>query len=535
MSVHCLSSTRLNWIKNECNTFKLCNLLLNLIKEIILDDYSNSLKLVRLGIDTQQEFIIFMHSDCFICKSEGFEALTQVVVTFNDESLMARVNIVHSDILNGCEASLSESAWQRLGVNEGDCISLSHLTPVTSLSYVRSKIHGNELSALEFDAILNDIVAGKYSNIHLASFITSCAHNNLSTQEIVYLTQAMVKTGKQLHWDYPLIVDKHSVGGIPGNRTTPIIVAIVAAAGLIIPKSSSRAITSPAGTADTVETMTPVNLTAEEIKKVVAQEGGCIVWGGSLGLSPADDVMIKVERMLDLDPEGQMIASVLSKKAAIGATHVLIDIPVGPTAKIRSDLAFLKLKDYFSIIGNAVGLHIFVEKTDGRQPIGRGIGPALEARDILAVLQNDKDAPIDLKNKAISLAAMILEFGKGIPYGQSEKLAKKLLENGSAWKKFLAICTAQGGFKEPTTASLTYDVVAIQRGIVSEIDNRNLAKVAKLAGAPVDAAAGLEFFAKIGTYIEPGQILYRIHAESRGALNYALSYTQSMPYIVKID
>ncbi|STX37436.1 thymidine/pyrimidine-nucleoside phosphorylase [Legionella feeleii] len=500
----------------------------------MLDNHSTRLKLVRLGIDSLQEFIVFLHVDCFICKSEGFDALTQVVVSFNNTSLVAMVHIVQSDILKSCEASLSESAWQRLGVREGDDIDLSHLTPVTSLSFVRSKIYGNQLSTFQFEAIVNDVVSGKYSNIHLASFITSCARNNLSIKEIIYLTQAMVKTGEQLKWDSPVVVDKHSVGGIPGNRTTPIVVAIVASAGLIIPKSSSRAITSPAGTADTVETMTSVNLTAKKIKEVVAQEGGCMVWGGSLGLSPADDIIIKVERMLDLDPEGQLIASVLSKKAAIGATHVLIDIPVGPTAKIRSEASFLQLKDYFSIVGKAIGLHIFPVKTDGSQPLGLGIGPALEAKDILAILENKTEAPTDLKNKAITLAATILAFGKGISYSQGEQLAKQLLENGSALKKFLAICNAQGGFKEPPTAPLTQDIVAVQAGVVSEIDNRNLAKVAKLAGAPFDPAAGIEFFAKIGTYVEPGQLLYRIHAESRGALNYSLSYAQSIPAIVKI-
>ena len=502
--------------------------------KLFLDNKSDRLKLVRLGIDTQDEFIIFMHANCFICKSEGFEAVSQVVVTFNNHSIVTSVNIVNSDIVKSCEVSLSESAWQRLGVNEGDYVQLSHLTPVTSLGFVRSKIHGNELSADEFDAILVDIVAGKYSNIHLAGFITSCANNNLSIKEIVYLTQAMVKTGEQLHWDYPLVVDKHCVGGIPGNRTTPIVVAIVASAGLVIPKTSSRAITSPAGTADTVETMTPVNLTAQTIHQIVAKEGGCMAWGGALGLSPADDILIKVERRLDIDPEGQMIASVLSKKAAIGATHVVIDIPVGPTAKIRSDDAFFKLKSYFTLVGKALGLQVYMLKTDGSQPIGKGIGPALEAKDILAVLRNEKDAPTDLKNKAISLAAVILEFGKKIPYDKAITLAKNLLENGTALKKFLAICEAQGGFREPLTASLTYDIVATQNGVVSEIDNRNLAKVAKLAGAPHDSAAGIEFFAKIGTHVEPGYVLYRVHAESKGALEYSLAYARYMPNIVKI-
>ncbi|MDP3705868.1 MAG: thymidine phosphorylase family protein [Legionellaceae bacterium] len=501
---------------------------------LFLDSSSNSLKLVRLGIDTQQELIVFIPARCFIYKSEGFEAETQIVVTLNNRSIVATLNIVQSDILTDCEASLSESAWERIGAIEGDSIRLSHFLPLVSLGYVRSKIHGNKLTAYEFGAIIYDIVAGNYSNIHLASFITACGHDNLSIQEIIYLTKAMTNVGGQLHWDNPVIVDKHSVGGIPGNRTTPIVVAIVAASGLIIPKTSSRAITSPAGTADTIETMTNVNLSASDIQAVVAREGGCMVWGGALGLSPADDILIRVERVLDLDPVGQMIASVLSKKAAIGATHVVIDIPVGPTAKIRSSHDFLKLKDYFFRVGKALGLHIYTLKSDGHQPIGKGIGPCLEAKDILAVLRNDKNAPVDLKEKAILLASILMEFSGAISVGKGLALAKQLLESGIALKKFMAICEAQGGFKEPSTAPSTHDICATLSGVVSEIDNRNLAKVAKLAGAPHDPTAGIEFFSKIGTQVDVGQVLYRIHSESKGALEYSRAYALSMPNIVTI-
>ncbi|MCX7116711.1 MAG: thymidine phosphorylase family protein [Legionellales bacterium] len=500
-----------------------------------MNSAENSLKLVRLGIDTQQELIVFVPENCFIYKSEGFEAATQIVVSLHDRAIVATLNIVQSDILTGCEASLSESAWEKIGAVEGDYIRLSHAPPLTSLGYVRSKIHGNKLTAHEFGAIIKDIVAGNYSNIHLASFITACGHDNLSIQEIVYLTKAMTNIGEQLHWDNPVIVDKHSVGGIPGNRTTPIVVAIVAAAGLIIPKTSSRAITSPAGTADTIETMTKVTLCASDIQAVVAREGGCMVWGGALGLSPADDILIRVERVLDLDPVGQMIASVLSKKAAIGATHVVIDIPVGPTAKIRSSHDFLKLKDYFSRVGKALGLHIYVLKSDGHQPLGKGVGPSLEAKDILAVLRNDHNAPVDLKEKSILLASILMEFSEAVPIGKGLDLAKQLLKNGTALNKFMAICEAQGGFKEPSTAPLTYDICATSAGIVTEIDNRSLAKVAKLAGAPHDPTAGIEFFSKIGTQVELGQVLYRIHSESKGALEYSCAYALSMHSIVKMN
>lgn len=502
---------------------------------INLNGETNKLQLVRLGIDTQHEFIIYMHSDCFVCKSEGFEALTQVVVTFNNFSIVATLNIIQSNILNSHEASLSESAWERLGVQEGDYISLSHLKLVTSLRYVRSKIHGNEISAQAFQEIITDIVAGKYSNIHLASFITACAKDNLSVKEIIDLTQAMIQTGERLIWDYHPIMDKHSVGGIPGNRTTPIVVAIVAAAGLIIPKTSSRAITSPAGTADTLETMTLVDLSVAKMREVVNKEGGCFAWGGAIRLSPADDIIISVERPLNLDPEGQMIASVLSKKAAAGATHVVIDMPVGPTAKIRSEQTFLKLQEYFIIVGKAVGLNIKVLKMEGIQPLGVGIGPALEAKDILSILRNEKNAPLDLKNKAIDIAACLLEFGEKVPPGQGQELAKKILNDGTAYKKFIAICEAQGGFREPKTAAYTYDIVAAHDGIVTKIDNRNLALVAKLAGAPHYPAAGIEFFAKQGMRIEIGQPLYRIHAEAKGEMAYSLSFAQSMPNIINIS
>lgn len=494
----------------------------------------NKLKLIRLGIDTKYEFIIYMHADCFICKSEGFEASTRVLVSTHDQSIIATLDIIHSDIIKPNEASLSESAWARLDVQEGQEITLSHISPVTTFKYVRSKIYGNELHEREFDEVIQDIVAGRYSNIHISSFITACANDNINQIEMVCLTKAMVRAGEQLKWDHPYIMDKHSVGGIPGNRTTPIVVPIIAEAGLIIPKTSSRAITSPSGTADTIETMTNVDLNIVKMREVVNKEGGCFVWGGGIGLSPADDIIIRVERTLDLDPTGQMIASVLSKKAAVGTTHVIIDVPVGPTAKIRSENEFLKLKDNFEIVGKALGIFVVVLKTDGHQPLGKGIGPALEARDILDVLNNNEQAVPELKEKAIILAGVLLELGNKSPPGQGYSLAKKILESGSAFKKFIAICEAQGCFKEPSSSIYQYDITAPHQGMIIEIDNRNLAMIAKLAGTPHDTAAGIEFFSRLGTKVNKGDLLYRIHAESKGALYYALQFARTTPNIIKI-
>ena len=296
---------------------------------------------------------------------------------------------------------LSQIAAKKLKVSDGETLYVSHLEPIESLSFVRSKIYNQRLDYKAYKDIITDIIEGDYSNIHLSAFITACAGDRMDIDEISDLTKAMITSGKQLDWKKEIVVDKHCIGGLPGNRTTPIVVAIAAAYGLTMPKTSSRAITSPAGTADTMEVLTNVTLNGEEIKQVVEKEGGCLVWGGTAELSPADDILIKVEKALDIDSEGQLIASVLSKKAAAGATHVVIDIPVGETAKVRSEKAAKKLKEHMEVVGDSVGLKIKVVITDGSQPVGRGIGPNLEAVDVLSVLQNREDAPQDLKELSL--------------------------------------------------------------------------------------------------------------------------------------
>ena len=369
----------------------------------------------------------------------------------------------------------------------------------------------------------------------MSSFLTACAGGRLNEQEIVHLTRAMVDSGDRLDWGQDLVVDKHCVGGLPGNRTTPIVVAIVAAHGLTMPKTSSRAITSPAGTADTMEVLTAVDLDVPVMRKVVEQEQGCVVWGGSVSLSPADDLLIRVEKALDLDSEGQLVASVLSKKIAAGSSHVLIDMPVGPTAKIRSMEMAEDLSRYLEQTGAAMGIGVRVHTSDGSQPVGRGIGPALEARDLVAVLQNTKDAPQDLRERALDLAGHILEFSSDVKNGQGRILAAELLNSGKAWAKFQAICDAQGGMKDIPSAKYTHVIEADKAGQVTAIDNRRIARVAKLAGAPADKVAGVDLHTPVGTHLEKGAPLFTVHAHSPGELDYALGYLEEQDGIIDIE
>ena len=384
---------------------------------------SNSVRVRRLGLDTQYEAIVFMRKDCQVCRSEGFSAHARVLLCNGKRRVIATLYQVTGDLIGHAEAALSESAWFRLGLKEGDSITVTHPEPLDSLSLVRSRIYGHDLSEPSFNSIIQDVVDGKYSDIHLSSFLTACAARPLNQKEVLALTHAMVETGERLTWPAGVIVDKHCAGGLPGNRTTPIVVAIVASLGLVMPKTSSRAITSPAGTADAMETMAPVELDMAAIRRVVERESGCVVWGGAVKLSPADDILIRVERALDLDTEGQLIASVLSKKIAAGSTHLVIDLPFGPTAKLRTRESAQILSQALVSIAETFGLRTNVVLTDGLQPVGRGIGPALEARDVLSVLQCAPNEPRDLRQRSIALAAALIELAGRAPEGGGAALA----------------------------------------------------------------------------------------------------------------
>ena len=476
-----------------------------------------TLQLRRVAIDTYKENVAYLHRDCHIYRSEGFQALSKVEVNGEGGSrpVLAVLNVVDDDAITTPEQlGLSEDAFEQLGLAEGAAASVAHARPPASLHAIHRKIAGQRLDYPDYEAITRDIVEHRYSKIEMAAFLVACTEAGMERDEVLHLTRAMAASGEQLDWGEPLVADKHCIGGIPGNRTSMLVVPIVAAHGMFIPKTSSRAITSPAGTADTMEVLAQVELPPDRLNEIVRRQRGCLAWGGTARLAPVDDILISVERPLSIDSPGQLVASILAKKLAAGATHLLIDIPTGPSAKVRNQRDALRLRKLFEFVGDRVGLHLEVLITDGHQPIGRGIGPVLEARDVMQVLQNDPQQPRDLREKALQLASRILEFDPDVRGGQGYTLARDILESGRALEKMQAIIVAQGASTVTREVGhLCHTVSAEHDGSVAAIDNQQMARIARLAGAPMDQGAGVDLYRKVGDKVNRGDVLYAIHAE----------------------
>jgi putative thymidine phosphorylase len=398
-----------------------------------------------------------------------------------------------------------------------------------AINAIRKKLLGKDLHYKEIYAIMDQISRKKFGDILTTYFAASGYSKGFSNQELYYLTKAMVETGEKLEFK-GIVADKHSIGGVPGTRTTPIVVSIVAAAGFKIPKSSSRAITTPDGTADDMEVLAPVELTKKQIYEVVSETNGCIVWGGSFKIAPADDIIIQVEKPLMFESFDKILVSIMAKKIAFGSNHVVIDLPFGKSVKVHTlkDAEYIKAKFLFLAKKFKIRLRVLIHRTD--EPAGKGIGPILEIREALRVLEQTKDRPLDLEVRAMNLASNLLELCladspkelrdsiKQI-YGNAYGWAIDILQSGRALEKFKQIIKAQGGNPNVNSKALklgkyVFEEKADKSGIIKEINSKNVTSIAKILGAPKQKAAGIYLNKKIDEKIAKGETIYTLFSEN---------------------
>lgn len=430
---------------------------------------------------------------------------------------------------------LFSEAYDNLNIEPDDTVELSAADKPSSILHIRAKLDGKRLSPTQLNEIVRDVVKGNLSDVEMTYFVSGCYANGLDDNETAALTRAIVNNGKKLEFKGKIVADKHCIGGVPGNRVTPIVVAIVTANDILMPKTSSRAITSPAGTADAVEVVCNVTINAHRLMTIAKKVGGFMVWGGGVDLAAADDRMIKIRNPMSLDPEGMLLASIMAKKHSVSANHVIIDIPVGPGVKIPDAARAQHLKAKFLKIGKMLGMKVHVMITDGSQPIGNGIGPLLEMLDVISVLKNEESAPKDLRDKSIMEAGLLLELCGKAKKGRGEALATRTLDSGKAFRKFNQIVTAQGKKKIPKLGKYSQKVSSQIAGKVKMIQNKPVAHLARLAGAPKDRTGGLYLHKKVGDTVKKGEALYTIYSSNPERVKYTVDFIKAngTGYIIK--
>ncbi|KAB1196819.1 MULTISPECIES: AMP phosphorylase [Haloferax] len=469
---------------------------------------------VPIDIGTRSPTVLLNEADA---AELGVHALERVQLRHDGRTTIGIVELTDELVAEG-----TLGVTRRLGHIEGD-IEVSVAPQPNSVYYIRKKLNDIELERHELSRIVNDIYEERLADVELGAYISATYTNGLSMEETLHLTECMAEVGETITWDDPIVADKHSIGGVAGNRVTPIIVPIVASAGVKIPKTSSRAVTSAAGTADTMEVLCDVEFSVEEIRDIVGQTGGCLVWGGAVNLSPVDDRIIRAETPLSIDPRGQLIASVLSKKKSAGSTHVVVDIPYGEGAKVESLAEARELAEDFDRVGTHLGMTVECAITNGASPVGSGVGPVLEAREVLATLEGN--GPNALRVKAIRLADLLFESA-GVDADATE-----ILDSGQAREKFREILAAQNGDPDVKATDLspgrhTHTVRADREGVVTHINNRLVNEIARRAGAPKDPGAGIELHHRIRDVVAVDEALFTIHAESSDKLSDAIDLTE---------
>jgi len=449
----------------------------------------------------------------------GVLSLGRVKLSCGGKTRTCIVNTTKKILKRG-EIGLYDEVTDFFGVSAGREIDVEATDFPASMTFIRNRLKGRRLNIDEIREIVQDVTRGNLSEVEITSFIIALEHHGLNLDEAAALSTAMVETGETLKIDQKLVADKHSIGGVPGDKTTLLVVPIIASYGIAIPKTSSRAITSPAGSADRAEILMDVNLEIEEIKRVVKKTNGCIVWGGAIRLAPADDIFVQVEYPLSIDP--LLLPSIMSKKKAVGATRLVVDVPLGRGTKVKTiGDADLLARDFIEL-GGRLGIKTQCALTYGEQPVGHALGSALEAREALEVLSRKKGAP-DLIDKACDIAGILLGMC-GLPEGR--KKAAHAITSGKAEEKLREIIREQGGNPKIKPDDLpigehSSDITAETGGYVKWISNWGLVEMARSAGSPKDKGAGVVLHKKLNSQVKRGEPLLTIYAKHASKLQRA--------------
>ena len=485
------------------------------------------LSLKHVKVKSFNENIAYINVNCTEYSVDDIIALSQIEIQSETRKIYAFLQIVDDDnIVAPNQLALNDEAFSLLGEAEDAFVSISLAAPAPSRQALKRKIAGNILAPQDYKFIIKDIINKRYSDMDIASFIVA-GGTFISANEVLGLTDALINNSR-INWgDENQIVDHHCLGGIPGNKTDIIITAIVGAYGLTIPKTVAKATTSCASVADTMGVLCNVNLNQDKFIELTKQNNAVIANYEHLEIVDAVKSISNVERHLGLTQQEFLLTSVLAIKVAAGVTHLVLDIPVGEKSRIKTTYEAIRLRKLAEYTGDRLGIKVDVVITDGREPIGNGVGAVLEARDVVQVLKNNPNAPQDLLEKSLFLAGRVLAFDYKLRGGKGYDTALEILQSGRSLKKLDEIIRAQGEKNQPILGKYTKDILAPRSGEILEIDNAQINRIALWAGVRQYTGAGIDLFKKVGDFVDEGEPLYRIYACTENDLDLAISVIEN--------
>ena len=396
-----------------------------------------------------------------------------------------------------------------------------------TVDLIQRKRDGEELSPEEIEFLINGYTSGDIPDYQMSSFLMAVYFSGMTDREVSRLTECMLHSGDTVDLSsIPGVkVDKHSTGGV-GDKTSFIVAPLAAAAGVVVPMMSGRALGHTGGTLDKLESIPGfrTDLTAEEFEKQLAELGLCFI-GQTERLVPADR---KLYALRDVTATVESIplisSSIMSKKLAEGIDALVLDVKVGTGAFMKTQVEARRLAAMMVGIGRRMDKKVQALITDMNQPLGYAIGNALEIMEASQTLQNA--GPADLTKISLELAARMIFLGKqAATLDEARMLAEKHLVDGSAYKKLKQVVAAQGGnpqaldkFELLPNATGMREITSPRAGYVSRINAQDIGVSSNMIGAgrdkkedSIDPAVGIILEVKMGEKVDAGSVLCRLY------------------------
>jgi pyrimidine-nucleoside phosphorylase len=396
-----------------------------------------------------------------------------------------------------------------------------------TVDLIQRKRDGEELAPEEIQFLVEGYTSGDIPDYQVAAFLMAIYFSGMTDRELSRLTESMLRSGDTVDLSsVPGIkVDKHSTGGV-GDKTSFIVAPLAAAAGVVVPMMSGRALGHTGGTLDKLESIPGfrTDLTAEEFTKQLAEHGLAFI-GQTEHLAPADRKLYALRDVTATVESIPLIASsIMSKKLAEGVDALVLDVKVGSGAFMKKQVDARRLAQAMVGIGRRMDKKVQALITDMSQPLGYAVGNALEVMEASQTLQNA--GPADLTKLCIELAARMIFLGKkAASLDDSRRMAEQHLVDGSAYKKFKQVVAAQGGnpqaldkFELLPNATGMREITAPRPGYVSGIAAQEIGAASNMIGAgrdrkedTIDPAVGIILEVKVGEKVDAGSILCRLY------------------------